>query len=66
MKPSEIRELTDEELDQQFRESRRELFNLRVQQTTGQIENPIRLRTVRRDVARIRTEQNARNRRAAQ
>ena len=66
MKSTEIRELTAEELDQQCRESRRELFNLRIQQTTGQIENPVRLRSVRRDVARIKTELSARNRRAAQ
>lgn len=64
MKPSEYRDLTDEELDQRCRDARKEMFNLRIQQTTGQLENPLRLRHIRRDVARLVTEQNDRRRKA--
>jgi large subunit ribosomal protein L29 len=60
MKPDAIRELTDEELHHQFDEVRRELFNLRVQKSTGQLENPARLRVLRREVARIKTILNQR------
>ena len=60
MKTSKIREMTDEELDQLYRDTRKEIFNLRMQKATGQLENPLRLRGVRRDVARIKTVLNAR------
>lgn len=60
MKPSDIRELTDEELDHQFDEVRQELFNLRLQQSTGQLENPARIRLLRREVARMKTLMNER------
>ncbi len=52
---SELRELGNEELVQRLRESKEELFNLRFQMATGQLENNRRLRTVRRDIARIYT-----------
>ncbi|MDQ3761077.1 MAG: 50S ribosomal protein L29 [Actinomycetota bacterium] len=52
---SELRELTDEELVLRLRESKEELFNLRFQMATGQMDNNRRLRTVRRDIARIYT-----------
>ncbi len=55
MKAKDIIDLTDEELDQRYRDSRKELFNLRMQQSTGQLDNPMRLRLVRRDIARIKT-----------
>jgi large subunit ribosomal protein L29 len=55
MKATELRDLTDEELQQRYREIRQELFNLRVQQSTGQLEKPSRLRELRHDVARIQT-----------
>lgn len=55
MKIRELRELSDEELRQKEGELSRELFNLRFQQATRQIENPLRLRIVRRDLARIKT-----------
>ena len=55
MKASAIRDLTPEELRQRREETRRELFNLRVQQSTGQLENPSRIRRLRRDIARIET-----------
>ena len=46
-----------EELEAKCRELKEELFNLRFQHATGQLDNPIRLRTVRRDIARIKTAQ---------
>jgi len=52
---SELRELGDEELLQRVREAKEELFNLRFQMATGQLENNRRLRVVRRDIARIYT-----------
>jgi large subunit ribosomal protein L29 len=51
----ELRELTDEELTERLRESKEELFNLRFQMATGQMDNNRRLRTVRHDIARIYT-----------
>ena len=51
----ELRELTDEELRTRLRESKEELFNLRVQSATGQLDNNRRLKTVRGDIARIYT-----------
>ena len=52
---AELRELKGEELAQRVRESKEELFNLRFQMATGQLENNRRLRTVRKDIARIYT-----------
>ncbi|MGH3773755.1 MAG: 50S ribosomal protein L29 [Pseudonocardiaceae bacterium] len=52
---SELRELTDDELVLRLRESKEELFNLRFQMATGQMDNNRRLRMVRRDIARIYT-----------
>ena len=52
---AELRELSGEELVQRLRESKEELFNLRFQMATGPLENNRRLRTVRRDIARIYT-----------
>jgi len=52
---AELRELSDEELLARVRESKEELFNLRVQSATGQLDNNSRLKTVRRDIARIYT-----------
>lgn len=51
----ELRELTDDELTQRLRESKEELFNLRFQMATGQLSNNRRLRTVRREIARVYT-----------
>ena len=53
--PSELRELTNEELVLRLKESKEELFNLRFQMATGQLDNNRRLRTVRTDIARIYT-----------
>tara|TARA_R110002049_G_C9005601_1_gene550215 strand:+ start:220 stop:423 length:204 start_codon:yes stop_codon:yes gene_type:complete len=55
MKTKELRELTVEELAVRRRELKHETISLRVQQQSGQLENPSRLRTVRREVARIET-----------
>ncbi|MGH3615938.1 MAG: 50S ribosomal protein L29 [Pseudonocardia sp.] len=52
---AELRELTDEELTLRVRESKEELFNLRFQMATGQLDNNRRLRTVRHDIARVYT-----------
>lgn len=60
MKASEIKELTDDELRSRYEDSTRELFNLRMQKVSGQIENPLRLRTVRRELARMKTVMNQR------
>ena len=52
---AELRELTDEELVLRVREAKEELFNLRFQAATGQLESHGRLRTVKKDIARIYT-----------
>ena len=59
MKAKDIIELGDQELEQKLKESREELFNLRFQHATGQLENTSRLRQVKRDIARILTVQNS-------
>ena len=51
----ELRELGDAELLEKLRESKEELFNLRFQQATGQLENHGRMRAVKKDIARIYT-----------
>ncbi|MCM8900379.1 50S ribosomal protein L29 [Caldicoprobacter algeriensis] len=55
MKASKWREMTNEELNQKLNELKSELFNLRFQLATGQLENPMRIREVKRDIARIKT-----------
>ncbi|HEY8473845.1 MAG TPA: 50S ribosomal protein L29 [Natronosporangium sp.] len=54
-KPSELRELSDPELVERLREAKAELFNLRVQGATGQLDNNRRLNVVRKEIARIYT-----------
>lgn len=60
MKASALRELTEEELDQKYKDLIEELFNLRFQLATSQIENVGRVRVVRRDIARVKTIQRER------
>jgi len=60
MKGSEVRAMSDEELRAKLMELKKEQFNLRFQKATGQLENTARIRQVRRDIARIKTEQTAR------
>lgn len=55
MKAEEIRNLTSDELDQKLAGLKEELFNLRFQMATGSLDNPIRMRDVRRDIARVKT-----------
>ena len=54
-KTAELRELDDEGLLDKLREAKEELFNLRFQAATGQLENNTRLKIVRKDIARIYT-----------
>ncbi|HWR72119.1 MAG TPA: 50S ribosomal protein L29 [Nitrospirota bacterium] len=51
----DLRDLSDEELKAKATDLRKELFNLRVQQAMGQIENPMRLRLLRKEIARTKT-----------
>ena len=55
MKISEIRELSNEEINAKLKESKEELFNLRFQQATGTLEKPSRIRELRHTVARMKT-----------
>ncbi len=55
MKPGQLREMTTVELEEQLEEDRQELFNLRFQASTQQLENPRRMREVRKNIARILT-----------
>ncbi len=55
LKITEIREQSSEELVSRVRELQHELFNLRIQQKTGQLEKPSLLRETRKDIARIQT-----------
>ena len=55
MKPTEVRDKTPDELDDLLERLRRERLNLRFQQATGQLENVARMRSLRRDIARIET-----------
>jgi large subunit ribosomal protein L29 len=54
-KAAELRELSEEELIARLREAKAELFNLRVQAATGQLDNNRRLQVIRREIARIYT-----------
>ncbi len=58
MKAREVRDLSAEEQAQKLDEFEKELFNLRIQQTAGQLEKPDRIRVVRREIARIKTVMN--------
>ena len=55
MKPSEIRDLSLDQLDDELVKLKREQFNLRFQAASGQLENTARVRQVRRDIARVKT-----------
>lgn len=55
MKSSEIQDLTAAELAAKSRDLRQELFNLHLQKASAQLEKPARLRTLRRDIARVET-----------
>jgi len=55
IKSSELRDMTDDELEHRLSESRQELFNLRFQSVTGALENSARLKLAKREIARILT-----------
>lgn len=55
VKPEEIRELTEEELRKKVVDLKQELFNLRFQLATGQLDNVMRIRQVKRDIGRTQT-----------
>ncbi len=55
MKASEIRELTNEELKNKLKDLKAELFNLRFQLAINQLENPMRIKAVKKDIARVQT-----------
>ena len=63
MQAKEIRDLTSDEIHQKERELAEELFRLRLRKSTGQLDNPMRLRHLRRDIARLKTIQHERVRR---
>jgi large subunit ribosomal protein L29 len=65
MKAEEIRSLADAELVQKAKDLRVELFNLRFQLATGQLDNPQRIKAVKRDIARLLTETRVRELEAA-
>ena len=60
MKPAEIRELSDEALAEKLKDCRAELFNLRFQMATSQLDTTARVSAVKKDIARVLTEQRAR------
>jgi large subunit ribosomal protein L29 len=60
LRARELRDLTDEELENRLADTRQELFNLRFQSATGALENPARLKLAKREIARILTVRNER------
>ena len=62
MKAAEIRELSADDLQAKLKEARAELFNLRFQMATSQLDNTARVKQVKKDIARIQTEMRARER----
>lgn len=65
MKFSEMKDMTAVELAAKSRDLRQEIFNLRLQQASAQLEKPARLRTLRRDIARIETRASQLRKKAA-
>ena len=55
MELSAMREMTPEELNAELEKMKQDLFNLRFQHVTGQLENPIKMRDTKRDIARVKT-----------
>ncbi len=60
MKGNEFHNMTDVELDKKLQDLKSELFNLRFRHASGQLENPVSIRTCKRDIARVNTEIRAR------
>ena len=65
MKPGDVRARTEDELTEQVETLGKEIFNLRFQRASGQLENTARVRQVRRDIARIKTILGERRRQAS-
>jgi len=61
MKIKEIVDLSKKELEEKLENMQEELFNLRFQSTMGQLTNPVRMRYIRKDIARIKTVLNAKS-----
>ncbi|HPP31495.1 MAG TPA: 50S ribosomal protein L29 [Soehngenia sp.] len=55
MKAKEIRQMSDKELNAKLLDLKSELFNLRFQMATGQLDNPMRINSVKKDIARVKT-----------
>ncbi|MBR3212613.1 MAG: 50S ribosomal protein L29 [Firmicutes bacterium] len=55
MELNKIREMTDVELAHELDQKKQDLFNLRFQHVTGQLENPVKMREVKRDITRVKT-----------
>ena len=55
MRPEEIRELTEDELDEKLEELKRKLFNLRFQKATGELDNTSEIKATKKDIARTKT-----------
>ena len=55
MEFKKMREMTDVELNAELEKMKKELFNLRFQHVTGQLENPVKMREVKRNIARVKT-----------
>ena len=55
MKAKEVRELSTEQLNQKLGELKKDLFNLRLQHASNQLENPLKIGEVKRDIARVKT-----------
>lgn len=66
MKAAEIQKLSGEDLQAMLKEARAELFNLRFQMATGQLDNTARIKQVKKDIARIQTEMRDRELKSAQ
>ena len=66
MKAVEIRALSADDLQSKLKEARAELFNLRFQMATGQLDNTARVKEVKKDIARIQTEMRDRELKAVQ
>ncbi len=55
MKASEVRKMSSAELESKLKDLKKDLFNLRLQHATNQLDNPIRIAEIRKDIARVKT-----------
>ena len=66
MKANEVRKMSASELESKLVDLKKDLFNLRLQHATNQLDNPVRIAEVKKDIARIQTEMRDRELKAAQ